>query len=157
LDEGEDGDGEAPAEEGVSEEPAEEAEHEGGAHEVGDDVGGLGAGQVHGARQVRHQVHGDAHGGQPLAQLDPQRQRRRHPPAGARLVGRAAPVVHRVLHQAAAAVRAPRQPLLHFLLPLLINQTTLRRVISIAVTSIALHASACLCKLMLLLKLSLPA
>jgi hypothetical protein len=125
LDEGEYGDGEVPAKEGVSQEPAEEAEQEGRAHEFGDDVGGLGVGQVHGARQVRHQVHGDAHGGQPLAELDPQRQRRRHPPAGARLVGGAAPVVHRVLHLATAAVRAPRRPLLPFLLPVLINQTTL--------------------------------
>ena len=86
LHEGEDGDGEVPAEEGVSEEAAEEAEEEGCAHEVGDDVGGRGAGQVHGARQVGDQVHGDAHGGQPLAQLDAEGQRHRHPTASARLV-----------------------------------------------------------------------
>lgn len=103
MDEGEDGDGEVSPEEGVGEEPAEEAEQEGGSHEVGDDVGGLGAGQVHGVRQVSHQVHGDAHGGQPLAQLDAQGQRRRHPPARARLVCRAAPVVHRVLDLLVAA------------------------------------------------------
>ena len=69
LDGGEDGDGEVAAEEGVGDEAAEEAEHEGGAHEVGDDVGGLGVAQVHGAREVRHQVHGDAQRGQPLVQL----------------------------------------------------------------------------------------
>ena len=69
LDGGEDGDGEVSAEEGVGDEAAEEAEHEGGAHEVGDDVGGLGVAQVHGAREVRHQVHGDAQRGQPLVQL----------------------------------------------------------------------------------------
>ena len=69
LDGGEDGDGEVAAEEGVGDEAAEQAEHEGGAHEVGDDVGRLGVAQVHGRRQVRHQVHGDAQRRQPLVQL----------------------------------------------------------------------------------------
>ncbi|BAS72680.1 Os01g0556650, partial [Oryza sativa Japonica Group] len=111
LDEGEDGDGEVAAEEGVGEEAAEEAEEEGGAHEVGDDVGGGGAGEVHGARQVRHQVHRDPHRRQPLAQLDPQHQRRRHPPPRRRPVRRASPVVHRVPHHVppAAAAAAPRR------------------------------------------------
>jgi len=88
LDERKDGDGEVTSEEGVGEEAAEEAEQEGGAHEVGDDVGGRGAGQVHGARarEVGDEVHGDAHGGQPLAQLDAEGQRHRHPTASARLV-----------------------------------------------------------------------
>jgi hypothetical protein len=119
LDEGEDGDGEVPAEEGVGEEAAEEAEEEGGAHEVGDDVGRRGAGQVHGAREVGDEVHGDAHGGEALAELDPEGQRRRHPAACAGLIRPATPVVHRVLHQVAAAGGgAPRPPLLH-LLPVL--------------------------------------
>jgi hypothetical protein len=122
LDEGEDGDGEVPSEEGVGEEPTEEAEEEGGAHEVGDHVGSCGAGQVHGIREVRDQVDGDAHGGEALAQLDPQGERRRHPAARAGLVRPAAPVVDGVLHQVAAAVAgSPCRPLLH-LLPVLVNQ-----------------------------------
>lgn len=118
LDEGEYGDGEVSSEEGVGEEAPEEAEEEGGAHEVGDDVGGCGAGQVHGAGEVRDEVHGDAHGGEALAELDPEHQRRRNPAARAGLVGTAAPVVDGVLHQVAAAV-TPCRPLLHLRLPVL--------------------------------------
>lgn len=114
MDEGEDGDGEVSSEEGVGKESTKEAEEEGGAHEVGDHVGSSGAGQVHGAREVGDQVDGDAHGGEALAQLDPEGERRRHPAARAGLVRRAAPVVDGILHQVAAAVAgAPCCPLLH--------------------------------------------
>ena len=98
LYEREDGDGEVSSEEGVSKESTKEAEEEGGAHEVGDHVGSCGAGQVHGAREVGDQVDGDAHGGEALAQLDPEGERRHHPAARAGLVRPAAPVVDGVLH-----------------------------------------------------------
>lgn len=68
---GGDGDGEVAAELGVGEEAADEGEEVEGAHEVGDDVGGLGVGEVQVADEVRHQVHRDAHHAHPLRQLRP--------------------------------------------------------------------------------------
>lgn len=59
-----------PAEESVGNESTEQTKHESGAEEVGDSVGGGSIVQMHGPRQVSHQIYGNTQRCQPLNSLN---------------------------------------------------------------------------------------